>query len=113
MKSLRRTKAGSFSQEEAYTLSQVQEMKDSGRLLEAVNSVDSVFADCPLLHVRQDGSVLLENGNPIAPSFTAEEKLYDPGRWVRFYRQDESFAGIYAYDEAKRKYMPVKMFLDK
>ena len=113
MKSLRRTKAGSFSQEEAYTLSQVQEMKDSGRLLEAVHSVDSVFADCPLLHVGLDGSVLLENGNPITPSFTVEGKQYAPGSWVRFYRQDESFAGIYAYDEAKRKYMPVKMFLDK
>lgn len=113
MKSLRRTKAGSFSQEEAYTLSQVQEMKDSGRLLVAVHPADSVFADCPLLHVGQDGSVLLENGNPIAPSYTVEGKQYAPGRWVRFYRQDESFAGIYAYDEAKRKYMPVKMFLDK
>lgn len=113
MKSLRRTRVGSFTQEKAYTLSQVQEMKDSGRLLGAVEAVDSVFVDCPLLHVRQDGSVLLENGNPIAPSFTVEEKQYAPGRWVRFYRQDGSFAGIYAYDEAKRKYMPVKMFLDK
>ena len=113
MKSLRRTRVGSFTQEEAYTLSQLQEMKDSGRLLGAVEAVDSVFVDCPLLHVRQDGSVLLENGNPIAPTFTVEEKQYAPGRWVRFYRQDGSFAGIYAYDEAKRKYMPVKMFLDK
>ena len=111
MKSLRRTKAGSFTIEEAYTLGKLQQKKEEGTLLEAIRPVDSVFLDCPLLHVNSEGSVLLENGNPITPAMTMEKERYERGEWVRFYRQDGSFAGIYAYDGEKRKYMPVKMFL--
>ena len=66
-----------------------------------------------MLHIGQEYGMLLENGNAISPNQTAEGKLYESGCWVRFYRQDESFAGIYAYDSEKRKYMPVKMFLDR
>ena len=113
MKSLRRTKAGNFGLQEAVTLKRLQQLKDEGRLLEVLRPVDSVFEDRPLLHVREDCRILLENGNPILPSHTLEEKLYAPDSWVRFYRQDESFAGIYAYNGEKRKYMPVKMFLER
>ena len=113
MKSLRRTAVGSFRLEEALMLGEVQEMKEAGRLAEIIRPVDSVFEGCPVLHIGQEYEVLLENGNAIFPSQTAEGKLYEPGCWVRFYRQDESFAGIYAYSSEKRKYMPVKMFLDR
>ena len=111
MKSLRRTRVGSFGLKEALTLDKLQQWKDSGRLLEAVRPVDSVFEDCPKLHVKADRSVLLENGNAIPTAFTVEGEQHENGRWVRFYSQDGSFAGIYAYDGEKKKYMPVKMFL--
>ncbi|MCH5341040.1 MAG: tRNA pseudouridine(55) synthase TruB [Acetatifactor sp.] len=113
MKSLRRTAVGSFRLGEALTLGEVQQRKDAGRLAEIIRPVDSVFEGCPALHIGQEYEVLLENGNAISPSQTAEGMLYEPGCWVRFYRQDESFAGIYAYSSEKRKYMPVKMFLDR
>ena len=111
MKSLRRTRAGRFGLEEADTLDGLQRRKEDGTLLEVVKPVDSVFEDCPLLHVSLESAALLENGNPIAPGATAEKVWYEPGRWVRFYRTDDSFAGLYAYDGEKRTYMPVKMFL--
>lgn len=113
MQSLRRTKAGGFSLEEALTLGELQKLKDSGKLLEVFRPVDSVFEDCPALHVKAECGVLLENGNAIPVTASEEEKQYAPGRWVRFYRQAGSFAGIYAFDAEKRKYMPVKMFLDR
>ena len=113
MQSLRRTAVGSFRREEALTLGEVQQKKDAGRLEEIIRPVDSVFESCPMLHIGREYGGLLENGNAIAPDQTAEGGLYEPDRWVRFYRQDDSFAGIYAYNREKRKYMPVKMFLDR
>ena len=113
MKSLRRTRAGGFSLAEALPLSRIQEKKDSGGLLELVRPVDSVFADCPVLHVSGERRGLLENGNPIRPGDTVERQQYDAGLWVRFYRPDDSFAGIYAYDGQAEVYRPVKLFLDR
>ena len=113
MKSLRRTRAGGFALEEALTLGKLQQLKDGGRLLEAVRPVDSVFADCPMLHIRKDVRALLENGNPIPPVFIEEKAQCEADRWVRLYLPDENFAGVYAYNVEKRKYMPVKMFLDR
>lgn len=113
MQSLRRTRSGGFSLEDALTLGELQKLKDAGRLLTVVHSVDSVFWDCPRLHIEEAYGLLLENGNPILTECTAEKEQYAAGKWVRLYRQDDSFAGIYAYDNEKKKYMPVKMFLDR
>ena len=113
MQSLRRTRAGGFVISEAFTLGQLQQLKDQGRLSEVIRPVDSVFEDFPLLHIGNAFSGLLENGNVIEPAQTAEGAAYTTGKWVRFYRQDNSFAGIYAYDPEKNQYRPVKMFLDR
>lgn len=113
MQSLRRTRAGEFAIQEAFTLGQLQQLKAQGRLAEVIRPVDSVFEEFPLLHVGSEFSGLLENGNAIEPTQTAEGEAYAPGKWVRFYRQDDSFAGIYAYDREKKQYRPVKMFLDR
>lgn len=113
MQSLRRTQSGGFTLEDALTLGEVQKLKDAGMLHTVVRPVDSVFGDCPKLHIEEAHSLLLENGNPILTECTAEKERYDPGKWVRLYRKDDSFAGIYAYDNEKKKYIPVKMFLDR
>ncbi|MBO5283108.1 MAG: tRNA pseudouridine(55) synthase TruB [Lachnospiraceae bacterium] len=110
MKSLERTRVGRFALEEALTLGQLQELKDRGRLAEAVRPVESMFAECPVLHVRQDLTRLLDNGNALTVEQTAEKERYAPGRWVRVCWPDNRFAGIYAYEESKRRYQPVKMF---
>ena len=113
MKSLRRTRVGEFRLEEAIGLPTLQQMKDAGRLMEAVIPVDSVFQGCPALHIGKGAEALLENGNAIAPEQTAERECHAPGKWVRFYRQDGSFAAIYAYDRDRKRYVPVKMFPDR
>nr|WP_304954776.1 tRNA pseudouridine(55) synthase TruB [uncultured Acetatifactor sp.] len=113
MQSLRRTRAGRFSLEDACTLGRLQQWKDQGRLSQALSPVDSVFQDCPALHVQGEGCRLLDNGNGILPEQTAEGERYAAGSWVRMYRPDDSFAGIYAYEPARKWYKPVKMFLEK
>lgn len=138
MRSLRRTRVGQFSIEDACTLGQLQQWKDEGRLSQqglmqtsvgqaglkqtgpcqtslgqALWPVDSVFRDCPALHVRERDLRLLDNGNAIAPEQTAEGQVHEAGRWIRMYRPDGSFAGIYAYEPDRNWYRPVKMFLEK
>ncbi len=101
---------GRFCLKEALTLEQLQGMKDQGRLGEAVLSVESMFESCPVLHVRPDLARLLDNGNALTVEQTQERERYAPGRWVRVRRPDNHFAGIYAYDEGRERYQPVKMF---
>ncbi len=113
MQSLLRTKVERFVLQDAITLSELERLRDEGRIEDVLVPVDKVFAECPMLHVRTDLAKLLENGNAIYPNQTEEKKYYAPGKQVRFYRNDESFAGIYAYDEKEKRYKPVKMFLER
>ena len=113
MQSLERTRVGSFCLEDAFTLKELQHKKDENRLEDAVLPVDSVFADCPALHVEPVFCRLLDNGNAVLPGQTAEQRAYEEGQWVRMHRPDGSFAGIYAYETARGWYRPVKMFLEK
>lgn len=111
MQSLRRTAVGKFGLESAVTLGELQKMKEQGRLEEALLPVDSVFEDCPALHVNRENIRLLDNGNVVLPEQTEERAVYEPGQWVKFYRFDGRFAGIYAYEAGRQRYKPVKMFL--
>ena len=113
MKSLNRTAVGRFHIDDAITLAELQNLKDTGDLLSAVCPVDEVFAACPSLTVSGRGVKLLENGNPFAPEETVEQTVYGADEQVRVYFPDGKFAGVFAYDKAKDLYKPVKMFLDK
>ncbi len=112
MRSLVRTKAAGFLLQDALTLKELQEKKDKGRLLEAVIPVDAMFADAPALHIREERRRYVENGNVFLPEHTVEGQILAPGEQVRVYREDGRFAGIYAFDEKKGRYQPVKMFLE-
>lgn len=113
MNSLQRTRVGEFRLEEARRLGEIQQLRDEGRLPEAIRPVDSVFGSCPVLHIREDCCRLLDNGNAFEAGQTVEKEFYAPGRWVRVYRPNESFAGVYAWEAERKKYRPVKMFLEK
>ncbi|HBA51151.1 MAG TPA: tRNA pseudouridine(55) synthase TruB [Lachnospiraceae bacterium] len=113
MRKLERIRVGSFLLKDARTLDDMQRMKEEGRLQEAVLPVDSVFAEYPVLHVHSDFCRLVDNGNAFLMEQTLEKESYAPGRWVRVYRPDESFVGIYAWEAEQKRYKPVKMFLEK
>lgn len=113
MQKLERTRVGSFTLQDAQTLKEMQKLREEGRLEEAVVPVDSVFMDCPLLHIRRDYCKLVDNGNAFYPNQAVEGESHAPGKWVRVYRADESFVGIYALEAERKRYEPVKMFLEK
>ena len=112
MKSLVRTRVGGFVLQDALTLSQLELLRDEDGLERAVFPVDGVFAECPALHVQEKWRKLLDNGNSFYPNQTVEGHTHPQGEWVRVYREDGSFVGIYAYEAGRKWYKPVKMFLE-
>ena len=112
MQSLVRTRVGNFRLDEAVTLSQLEEFRDADRLETLLLPVDRVFAECPALHIQEKWRKLLDNGNSFYANQTVENCTYPVGEWVRVYREDGSFAGVYAYDAGRKWYKPVKMFLE-
>ncbi len=113
MQKLERTRVGGFLLKNARTLGEMQRLKDENRLQVAVMPVDSVFSDCPVLHMRGDSCRLVDNGNVFLANQTQEGEIHASGKWVRVYRKDESFVGIYAWEPERERYKPVKMFLEK
>ena len=113
MASLVRTKVGRFSLEDAVTLQQLEALRDEGRIEERIYPVDSVFVLCPAIHVKREFRRLIDNGNSLLPLQTVEEHIHENGKWVRVYNDDNRFCGVYAYEDTKRRYQPVKMFLEQ
>ncbi len=111
MKSLQRTRVGSFTLEKAVTLAQLEMLRDENRLEEILFPVDSAFSGCPKLHVRQEFCRLIDNGNSFFANQTVEKAVFGKGEWVSVYRENGSFVGVYIYDASRKWYKPVKMFL--
>lgn len=111
MKSLKRTRAGIFTINDALKLSQLEALAAEGRLAEKVIPVEAMFAELPALTVKDAFVRLIENGNAFYPGQTEEKAVAPDGRQVRVYDGKGRFYGIYAFSEEKERYQPVKMFL--
>lgn len=112
MKSLLRTKVGIFTLDKALTLAELEKVRDEGRIEEYLFAVDSAFDECPKLHVLPEFLKLIDNGNAFYVNQTVEKKRYEGQLLVRVYGNDK-FYGVYSYEEEKRRYKPVKMFLSE
>ena len=77
MESLLRTRVDRFELKDSLTLSQIEKLRDEGRLEEAVLPVEGVFLRLPALVTKPgDGDKLLHNGNPF-PAELAEAEDCD------------------------------------
>ena len=77
MESLLRTRVDRFELKDSLTLSQIEKLRDEGRLEEAVVPVEGVFLRLPALVTKPgDGDKLLHNGNPF-PAELAEAEDCD------------------------------------
>ncbi len=112
MERLLRTRAAGFSLKEAVSLDVLQRAKETGTLQEWIRSTDSVFLDLPGAAVRPEFDVVLKNGNPLERTqFQEPEKLPDYGK-LRVYDSAQHFQAVYGYEEKRRQFRPVKMFLE-
>ncbi|HBN55492.1 MAG TPA: tRNA pseudouridine(55) synthase TruB [Lachnospiraceae bacterium] len=111
MEHLIRTRSGIFDLQKSITLSEVEKLRDEGRLDEMILAVDEVFKDLAFVTLKEERQKLGYNGNPFKKSDVEQENAV-LGE-VRVYDQEGRFIGIYRYDQERHSYRPVKMFYGK
>ena len=120
MASLKRTRSGQFSIEDAITLSEAERRMKEGTLEEMLVSVESVFSGLPVITVKPGFEVMAQNGNSFYPNqirrddngkirqTTGETEKREE---ARLYDESGRFYGIYLFDEQNKRWKPEKMFL--
>ena len=111
MVSLKRTKVGNFGIEDAYTLSQIEDMAKEGKLCEILLPVEKVFEKLPEIRVKETAMKALLNGNQLKKEeilMLSDEAL--KAEEVRVYGADGRFYGVYGYQEGRKLFCPIKMF---
>lgn len=108
MEKLLRTKAGQFLLEDSLRLSEVERLRDEGRLEEAILPVDEVFTAHPKAVLKKESSRLGYNGNPFRKTDLTVQDVKEGES--RVYDHAGAFIGIYAWHPGQRLYRPVKMF---
>lgn len=108
MEKLLRTKAGQFLLEDSLRLSEVERLRDEGRLEEAILPVDEVFTAHPKTVLKKESSRLGYNGNPFRKTDLTIQDVKEGE--IRVYDHAGAFIGIYAWHPGQRLYRPVKMF---
>ncbi len=124
MTSLERTKSGEFTKENAYTLAEIEQIRDDGKLDEILLPVDSVFLHLPELIVTGEWEKKILNGNLISRNdckklgvwgLFGDNKILEEGNQIRIYQGNNSscnFIAIYEYSQEKKGMLPYKMFLN-
>lgn len=137
MESLTRSRVGIFGIEDALTLAELERLRDEDRISDVIIPPDAIFAQDRAVIVTEQGSRMVQNGNPfgqaqIARVLSAEQtadcawraSLRQAGdaetersfsesagdEQVRVYDGAGKFYGIYAYRSAESVLKPVKMF---
>jgi len=109
MKQLLRTKVGRFLLEDTLRLSDLQKLKEEGRLEEAVFPLESVFAEYREIRASEEVmDKLVRNGNPFR--YKGIGTVADKDAF-RVYAMNGQFIGVYEYSEEKHMFYPRKVFL--
>ena len=117
MTELERTRSGQFTKENAYTLAEIERLRDAGSLDEIVMPVDTVFMNLPAFVVAGELEKKILNGNLIRINECKNAGLtecFSEEKKVRVYKEKENscnFIAIYQYSKEKKGMIPDKMFL--
>lgn len=114
MEELFRTQAGRFQMEDSFRLSEIEQMRDDGSLMEAVVPVDEMFPDYRKITVSGGEEALAYNGNPLTGRkvLKAGQEVKD-GERVRVYDEEGHFIAVYEYRTAEDVFRVKKMFFDR
>lgn len=110
MEYLLRSRVGEFELSDAIKLSKLQIKKDAGTLEESVIAVDQIFAQYRKFMTIEEAQKHLENGNRMQETDFTKSPGLDEAPF-RVYDFNDKFFGIYAFDQEKGDYKPVKMFM--
>lgn len=110
MEALKRTKVSCFEAGDSLKLSQIEEYKNTGKLMDYVIPIDAMFLELPEMLVAREHAALAYNGNPLRQEHMTKEKSFEDGQAVRVYDEKKQFIGIYHYLAEKQEYRLEKMF---
>lgn len=117
MSSLTRTRVGSFLLEDAYTLAEIEKIRDSGELENILIPAERCFEAYPAVRVSKEGLRFLKNGNELrysvleADEVTARLAKMPEGSPVRVCDREGTFYGVYVVQSGRNMLKPWKMFL--
>lgn len=122
MESLLRTRVGSFALSDALTLAEIEASVKSltdGIPPEAwetvkfpfLHTVDSVFMQYEKAVVKKEFGKLLYNGNRMRQEMFSGYRREWEAQPIRVYDADGQFVGVYAYQNDRKDYKPLKVFM--
>lgn len=117
MSSLVRTRVGGFLLEDAYTLAEVEKIRDGGGLGDILIPPDGCFEAYPAVRVSERGFRFLQNGNELQYAMLETEHTdvspadMPDGSPVRIYDSTGTFYGVYVVQSRRKILKPWKMFL--
>lgn len=112
MASLVRTRVDIFSLTEAYTLSQIKEIYEAGKVGEILTPVDRLFEEYPGVTVLAEGIRYLQNGNIVNADLCKVPVDVSDGGTVRMYDGNGRFYALYRYDASQCVFVNQKMFFN-
>ncbi len=111
MEELVRTQVSRFTLAESYTLEQVRELKEAGRLDEIIVPIDAMFDKYDAVTLKKEFAAFAYNGNVFMPKHIMEKIELSEGKFVRVYDMEGQFIAIYKYEKEHRIFRVEKMFL--
>ena len=113
MKSLLRTRVDKFQIENAYRLSELEQLvampEDEWEFLQPI---DGVFHKYEAVRANEEAQKLVDNGNRIPVSLLCECSEEGYKDTIRLYDASNRFIGIYNYLEETKEYKPIKLFME-
>jgi tRNA pseudouridine55 synthase len=113
MEELVRTKVSRFELADSMTLSQVQELKENGKLEEILVPIDEMFSDYEAITLKEEFMSFVYNGNTFLPKHVKQYVELADGKLVRVYDDKENFIAIYKFVKEKYVFKIEKMFYDR
>lgn len=113
MYSLKRTRVGTYKIENAVTLTQLEQIREEGKLSEILEKPDDVFKELPNITIKPEFQKLIDNGNSVFLNQIDEVESFQENQRVRVYNRNHIFYGIFEYNVEQGKFKPIKMFLER
>jgi tRNA pseudouridine55 synthase len=113
MEELIRTRVSRFTLEDSLTLSQVQELKDSGDLEKILVPIDEMFSNYDAITLKEEFMSFVYNGNTFMPKHVKQYIELVDGKMVRVYDDKGNFIAIYKFIKEKYIFKIEKMFYDR
>lgn len=111
MKDLKRIQVANFRIEDSLTLDQIASLRDEGRIEEVIVPIEEMFPNAKKVVVAKEFCKYIYNGNTFTKRHIQDKIEINHLSQVRVYDSEGVFVGLYEYNNEKRCFQVVKMFL--